>query len=176
MRPVDSDLVSCPYDYYVPPPKTGESASVSGRVPKSLKAQIQRIVQSNVLPYSSEAELVYAAVAWFILEQLTPRMGGKFQDDMRLMAHHIAASKELLRVNAMSRFVKDTREIMQALAKEGAADQAVVVWRQALATAERMGEPARTNARDKLLCDREIAAVLVVAKNQGVWEESSDED
>lgn len=62
-----ADLLAAGDDFYIPPPE-GESMPIAGRVDRTLKRTIQKIVQSGKTRFETESDFVRSAVAHFIAD------------------------------------------------------------------------------------------------------------
>jgi len=162
--------ISDPYDYYVDPPKDG--VAVAGRVDRVYKQRISEIVQSGKLRYRTESDLLRAAIHFFFVEVLAPRMDNRFQDEIRLLHAAVVTGQTLARVGDSLQFCKDTKTAVTKLVLQDAMEQAVEVYVLAVRAAEGSSEPFRSHALRALRSDPDLTLVRTKAT---AWEKLEEE-
>lgn len=162
-----ADLTKDSFDYYVDSPKDGVSASC--RIDTATKARLSVIVQDRRFRYKTESDIIRAAVHWFLLEKIGPRMGESFEDDLRLQHLHIIRAQAEARMQDRVRFVKETVSSLRALILNGALEQAQELWSRTLEVVERSREPFKSKVTEALMSEPDLALLRERAKETDDW-------
>lgn len=149
--------VADPFDYYVEAPKDGVPAAC--RVDSATKARIAEVVQSGKTRYKTESDVLRAAVHWFLLEKISPKMDGRFVADLRMQAFMIRRAQTEARIQDAVRFVREVGSSLRALVFNDAMEQAVAIWQDAMHVLESSDEPFRSRAEKALKADPELQRV-----------------
>jgi len=156
--------VADPFDYYVEAPKDGVPASC--RVDGATKSRIAEVVQSGKTRYKTESDVLRAAVHWFLLEKISPKMDGRFVADMRVQAFMVRRAQTEARIQDAAKFVREVASSLKALVLNDALEQAVAIWGEALQVLQVSDEPFKSRAERALRADPELQRVRDAAAKE----------
>lgn len=138
-----------PLDVWFPSPGK-EGVAITSRVAPALKEQIAEIVQSGETRYRKESDLVRAAVMVFVAERIAPRMGGRFNLDVKLLHAKARAAALVQRIADVQDFHNKTIRALGDLAVAEMWDAGVDFWHDSLRTAETIGPEVLKELRRRL--------------------------
>lgn len=162
--PLEPDrALADPLDYYVEAPRDGVAASC--RIDGATKSRVAEVVQSGRTRYKTESDVLRAALHWFLLEKVGPRMDSRFLADVRIQAFAVRRAQTEARIQDAARFVREVSSSLLALLSNGAQEQAEEIWKEAMETLRVSDEPFRSRAEQALRADPKLRRAWADTEN-----------
>lgn len=172
-----ADFSADPDDFYVPSPGR-DGVPIATRVTYETVETITNIVQSGKLRYRNNGDFVRAAIHRFIERDIAPKMGKRFQCDIRLSAQLARNAMQLERLADFEKTLAKVRSSLLVMARTDVfAEDMVDLWDQAMVTARRMNRRGYQKLiEDKLNNDPELAAARKIIQDYKATHAPNDEE